>query len=120
MPLANGRHFLSIPGPSVFPDAVLQAMHRPAINIYEGELVEMTYSIFPDLQKVARTTDTALIYICNGHGVWEASVVNTLDEGDKVLVLESGRFAVGWAETAAAFGVEIEYLHAPDRAGVDP
>jgi len=120
MPLANGRHFLSIPGPTVFPDAVLQAMHRPAINIYDGELVEMTYSIFPDLQKVARTEGTPLIYISNGHGVWEASVVNTLDEGDKVLVLESGRFAVGWAETAEAFGVEVEYLHAPDRAGVDP
>lgn len=120
MPLANGRRSLSIPGPSVFPDAVLQAMHRPAINIYDGELVEMAYSLFPDLQKVARTTDTPLIYICNGHGAWEASIVNTLDEGDKVLVLESGRFAVGWGEMAEAFGVQVEYLNAPDRAGVDP
>lgn len=120
MPLANGRRFLSIPGPSVFPDEVLQAMHRPAINIYDGELVDMAYSLFPDLQKVARTTDTPLIYICNGHGVWEASIVNTLEEGDKVLVLESGRFAIGWAEMAEAFGVQVEYLNAPDRAGVDP
>ena len=104
MPLASGRHFLSIPGPSMFPDAVLQAMHRPAINIYDGELVEMAYSLFPDLKKVARTTDTPLIYICNGHGAWEASIVNTLDEGDKALVLESGRFAVGWGEMAEAFG----------------
>ena len=36
MSLAFGREFLSIPGPGVIPDAVLQAMHRPAVDIYEG------------------------------------------------------------------------------------
>lgn len=120
MPLANGRHFLSIPGPSVFPDAVLQAMHRPAINIYEGELVEMAESLFPDLSAIARTTDRAVLYICNGHGVWEASIANTLDEGDKVLVLESGRFAIGWGEMAQKLGADVEILNASDRSGVDP
>ena len=39
---ANGRGYLAIPGPSVMPDAVLQAMHRPSPNIYDGELLEMT------------------------------------------------------------------------------
>ncbi|MGJ8557286.1 MAG: alanine--glyoxylate aminotransferase family protein, partial [Sulfitobacter geojensis] len=39
--LAHGRSYLAIPGPSVMPDAVLQAMHRAAPNIYAGELVNM-------------------------------------------------------------------------------
>ncbi len=39
--LSHGRGYLAIPGPSVMPEAVLQAMHRPAPNIYEGELVDM-------------------------------------------------------------------------------
>ena len=37
----HGREYLAIPGPSVMPEAVLQAMHRAAPNIYEGALVEM-------------------------------------------------------------------------------
>ncbi|WP_340110534.1 pyridoxal-phosphate-dependent aminotransferase family protein [Pikeienuella sp. HZG-20] len=120
MPLANGRHFLAIPGPSVMPDEVLRAMHRPSANIYEGALVDMTFSMIPDLQRIARTTNRAMIFIGNGHAGWEAVVTNTLDPGEKALVLESGRFAVGWGDIAAAHGVEIEVLHAPERRGVDP
>lgn len=120
MPLANGRHFLSIPGPSVVPDEVLRAMHRPATNIYEGPLVDMTATVVADLKRVAMTDGRVMMFIANGHGAWEAAIANTLDPGDKALVLESGRFAVSWAEMAAALGAEIEFLNAPARRGVDP
>ncbi|MEM7544631.1 MAG: aminotransferase class V-fold PLP-dependent enzyme [Pseudomonadota bacterium] len=120
MPLANGRPFLAIPGPSVFPDEVLQAMHRPGINIYEGPLIEMTHTIIADLKKVARGADYAMIYISNGHGGWEAAVSNTLDPGDKALVLDTGRFAVGWAEIASTLGAEPEMLSAAPRRPIDP
>src|SRR5262252_2658577 len=36
MTVSRGREFLSIPGPTNIPDAVLAAMHRPAIDIYTG------------------------------------------------------------------------------------
>ena len=48
------------------------------------------------------------------------AITNTLSRGDKVLVLESGRFAVAWGEMAAFSGVEVEVLEAPDRGPVDP
>jgi alanine-glyoxylate transaminase/serine-glyoxylate transaminase/serine-pyruvate transaminase len=120
MSLANGREFLSIPGPSVVPDAVLQAMSRPAINIYEGEIVETTQTILRDLKPVARTSARPFIYIANGHGAWEAALVNTLSRGERVLVLESGRFAAGWGEMARHMGCEVETLHAAPRRAVDP
>ncbi|MDG0983182.1 MAG: alanine--glyoxylate aminotransferase family protein, partial [Tateyamaria sp.] len=62
----HGRQYLAIPGPSVIPEAVLQAMHRPAPNIYAGELVEMTATIVPDLLRVARTNGKVAMYIGNG------------------------------------------------------
>ena len=120
MPLANGRHFLAIPGPSVMPDEVLRAMHRPGANIYEGKLVEMTFAMLPDLAKVARTAGRPMIYIGNGHAAWEAALVNTLDPGETALVLESGRFAVTWGEMASALGVKVEVLNARPRRAVDP
>jgi len=120
MSLAQGREFLAIPGPSVTPDAVLQAMNRPSINIYEGEIVETTQSILRDLRSVARTTARPFIYIANGHGAWEAALTNTLSRGDTALVLESGRFALGWGEMAAQMGVKVEVLHAAPRRAVDP
>ena len=34
MTVRAGREFLAIPGPTVIPDEVLRAMHRPAVDIY--------------------------------------------------------------------------------------
>ena len=66
MSLKYGIETLSIPGPSVFPDRVLRAMHRRAPNIYEGELIELTETLYPDLKRVACTKGDVAIYIGNG------------------------------------------------------
>lgn len=108
--VAQGREYLAIPGPSVIPDAVLQAMHRPAPNIYAGALVDMTHTLVPDLKRVARTEHHVAIYISNGHGAWEAALSNVVAPGDTVLVPASGRFAHGWAEMAQGLGAEAEII----------
>jgi alanine-glyoxylate transaminase/serine-glyoxylate transaminase/serine-pyruvate transaminase len=110
MPLANGRPYLAIPGPSVMPDRVLQAMHRPAPNIYTGELVDMTETLWPDLRALAGTRGHVALYIANGHGAWEAANTNVFSRGDTALVLSTGRFGIGWAESVAALGVRAEIV----------
>jgi aspartate aminotransferase-like enzyme len=62
MSVANGRELLNIPGPTNIPDAVLAAMHRPAIDIYSGEMLAITRSLHEDLPKVFRTAGPAYIY----------------------------------------------------------
>ena len=120
MTVRNGREFLSIPGPTTVPDEVLSAMHRPAIEIYSGALEDITTTCLEDLRRVFRTRGRTYIYAANGHGAWEAALVNVLSRGDKVLVLESGIFAVGWGEMAAMLGVEVERLPGDWRRAVDP
>src|SRR6266850_8360821 len=120
MTLRAGREFLSIPGPTVIPDAVLAAMQRPAVDIYSGPLVAMTDSLLADLSKLFRTAGRSYIYAANGHGAWEAALTNVLSRGDKVLVLESGRFALGWGEAAAGLGAEVEILAGDWRRAVRP
>ncbi|BDW84310.1 MULTISPECIES: pyridoxal-phosphate-dependent aminotransferase family protein [Roseicyclus] len=119
MSLANGRHYLAIPGPSVMPDRVLQAMHRPAPNIYTGEMVELTHSLVPDLKAVARTKHNVAMYIANGHGAWEAALVNTLSRGDRILILGTGRFCLGWGEMATAMGVDAQVIDFGQRSDID-
>jgi alanine-glyoxylate transaminase/serine-glyoxylate transaminase/serine-pyruvate transaminase len=120
MTVRNGREFLAIPGPTNVPDEVLNAMHRPAIEIYSGALVDITARCLADLKKVFRTEGRAYIYAANGHGAWEAALSNVLSRGDTVLVLQSGRFAVGWGETAAVMGAKVETVAAGWREAVDP
>lgn len=120
MTVRSGREFLSIPGPTTVPDEVLQAMHRPALDIYAGPMLEITHSILADLGKLFRTKGQCYIYIANGHGAWEAALTNVLSRGDKVLVLESGRFAMGWGESAKPMGVDVEVLKGDWRRAVRP
>ena len=108
MTLRAGREFLSIPGPTVIPDAVLAAMQKPAVDIYSGPMVALTASLLADMSKMFRTEGRSYIYAANGHGAWEAALTNVLSRGDKVLVLESGRFAIGWGEAAKMLGAEVE------------
>jgi len=120
MSVRAGREFLSIPGPTVIPDAVLAAMQRPAVDIYSGPLVAQTDTLLSDMAKIFATSGRAYIYAANGHGAWEAALTNVLSRGDKVLVLESGRFALGWGEAAKMLGAEVEILPGDFRRAVRP
>lgn len=108
--LSQGRTYLAIPGPSVMPDAVLQAMHRPSPNIYDGALIDMMPDLTRDLRRVARTGHDVAIYIANGHGTWEAALSNVIAPGETVLAPASGRFTHGWAEMAEGIGAKVQLI----------
>lgn len=120
MSVANGRQFLSIPGPTNVPDEVLQAMNRPALDIYSGAMLGIGESCHQDLRTIFGTKERVYLYAANGHGGWEAAFTNVLSRGDKILVLESGRFAIGWGEMAKMMGAEVEVLPGSMRRAVDP
>ncbi len=120
MPFAHGRELLAIPGPSVAPDRVLRAMHRANPNIYEGELIAVTEGVIADLRRVARSSGEVAVYIGNGHAAWEAAIANILAPDDRALVLSTGRFGLGWAQTARRMGVEAEILDFGFQAPADP
>lgn len=115
-----GRTNMAIPGPSVIPERVLAAMARPMIDIYTGDLVDQSNDAFARLPAIARTSGPVFATMGNGHAAWQMAIDNTMSRGDKVLVLESGRFATLWGEMAAKSGVEVEVLPGTDRGPVDP
>ena len=120
MSLASGRDHLAIPGPSVIPARVLRAMHRPAPNIYAGELVEITESTLRDLARLAGASGEAVLYLGNGHAAWEAALANALAPGERLLALSSGRFGRGWAAMGPGLGIGTEVLDAEPGRPIDP
>jgi alanine-glyoxylate transaminase/serine-glyoxylate transaminase/serine-pyruvate transaminase len=118
MTVRAGREFLAVPGPTNIPDEVLQAMHAPAVELYSEPLVALTDGLLRDLGRVFGTATRPFIYNANGHGAWEAALTNVLSRGDKVLVLESGKFAVDWGDAAARLGAEAEVLNGDWRRAV--
>ena len=110
MPPITGRTYLAIPGPSVVPERVLNAMHRASPNIYEGEIIDFTTEVFSGLKRLAGTKHHVAIYLANGHGGWEAALTNMFSRGDKALSVATGLFGTGWANAARQMGVDVEVL----------
>ncbi len=115
-----GRHYVAIPGPSVLPDRVLAAMHRPAPDIYAPEVAALAAGIAADLKELAGTRAHLAMYLCNGHGTWEAMATNLFSPGDAVLVLVCGTFGHGWAGALQGLGLQPDLIDFGRSAPADP
>ena len=118
--LLRGRNFLMTPGPTNIPDRVLAAMHRPAVDLVDPDFIAVTESCFDDLAGVFRTDSRVFFYTSNGHGAWEAALVNLIGEGDRVLVPSTGVFSWAWGQLASDLGAEVEELEGDWRSAFDP
>jgi alanine-glyoxylate transaminase / serine-glyoxylate transaminase / serine-pyruvate transaminase len=120
MHVNRGRHFLQIPGPTNVPDRVLRALSQPTIDHRGADLASIAREALDGLRRVFQTSGAVVIYPSSGTGAWEASLVNTLSPGDKVLMVETGHFATLWRNMAAKLGLDVEFLAGDWRTGVDP
>ena len=115
----SGRPFLQIPGPTLVPDRIVRAMAQPIIDHRGPRFEALVRDCLDGLKTVFQTERGHIVlYPGSGTGAWEATIVNTLSPGDRVLACVNGHFATGFAKTAAAFGAECDRLELPYGAGV--
>ncbi|HEY9569088.1 MAG TPA: aminotransferase class V-fold PLP-dependent enzyme [Thalassobaculum sp.] len=119
-PLKRGRKFLNTPGPTNVPPRVLSAMHRDTMDLNDPEFLDAAAESFVGLKRVFRTEGEVFSYIANGHGAWEAALVNVLAPGDLVLVPETGHFSSSWAGMAEALGIVVQTVPGDWRRAHDP
>ena len=117
---AVGRHFLQIPGPTNVPDRVLRAMDYPTIDHRGPQFAAIGKKCLDGMKTIFKTRSHVVIYPASGTGAWEAALVNVLQEGDLVLMVETGHFATLWHKMATKLGLETEFLATDWRRGVDP
>ena len=116
----SGRHFLQIPGPTNVPERVLRALARPTIDHRGPEFSQLSHQVLEGLKQIFKTSGHIVIYPSSGTGAWEASLVNTLSPGDRVLMFETGHFATLWRNMAVQLGLDVDFVPGDWRHGVDP
>ena len=116
----SGRHFLQIPGPTNVPDRILKAIDAATIDHRGPDFARMTREILDGLKPIFQTTGPVIVFPASGTGAWEAALVNTLAPGDRVLMSETGQFAVLWRGLAERLGFEVDFLPGDWRRGADP
>lgn len=116
----RGRQFLQTPGPTNVPDRVLRAMHAAALDPTGRAFRQVALDCLASLKPLFRTDSEVFVYAANGHGAWEAALVNALAPGDRVLIPETGNFSAGWRGMAMSLGIECEDILSDWRHGIDP
>src|SRR4029453_643536 len=116
-----GRNFLFVPGPTNVPDRVLRAMVVAMEDHRSSKFPELTRTLFPDLKKLFNCTDgQVFIFPSTGTGAWEASLVNTLSPGDKVLAPRYGQFSTLWIDMMQRLGPHAEVIKVRWGEGARP
>jgi alanine-glyoxylate transaminase / serine-glyoxylate transaminase / serine-pyruvate transaminase len=114
-----GRHFLQIPGPTPVPERILAAMQRQILDHRGVEFGVLGRRVLAGIKPLFKTQGHVIIYPASGSGAWEAGLTNTLSPGDKVLMCETGQFAVLWDAMARRLGLETEVIPTDWRIGAD-
>ena len=118
-PRRAGRHFLQIPGPTPVPDRILKAMAMPVIDHRGPEFKKLGQRVLSGIKTIFKTANPVFIFPASGTGAWEAALVNTLSPGDKVLMYETGHFAMLWRNMAVKLGLQPEFIESDWRSGAD-
>ncbi|MCX8081821.1 MAG: alanine--glyoxylate aminotransferase family protein [bacterium] len=98
---------LFTPGPTSVPEEVLLEMASPIMHHRTDEFIKIAGEVFEGLKYVFQTKNDVFIIASSGTGAMEASVVNFLSEGDKVIVISGGKFGERFKEISTAYKLDV-------------
>ncbi len=101
------KEYLYTPGPVTVPQEVLLKLAEPMYHHRTPRFRKMFAEVTQKLKTVFRTENDILTFTSSGTGAMEASFVNFLSPGDKVIIINGGKFGERWTNLAKAYGVEF-------------
>ena len=101
---------LLTPGPTPLPEEVRLALAKDMIHHRKQDFVRIMERVQPGLQYLFGTGQQVLPLTCSGTGAMYAAVTNLFAPGEKVLVVEGGKFGERWREIAQAHGLSVTSL----------
>jgi aspartate aminotransferase-like enzyme len=114
------KKYLLAPGPTPVPSEVLLAMAEPIIHHRTPQFEALFAEVQEGLKRLFKTSQDVLILAASGTGAMEAAVSNTTSPGDRVLVVNGGKFGERWAKIAASYGLTVTELKVEWGRAVEP
>ncbi|MBQ9452717.1 MAG: alanine--glyoxylate aminotransferase family protein [Desulfovibrio sp.] len=111
---------LLTPGPTPLPERVRLALAKDMIHHRKRAFMDTMMQVQERLRILFGTADTVLPLSCSGTGAMTAAVHSLFTPGQRVLVVEGGKFGQRWHEIASQRGLEVTSLAVPWGKGVEP
>ncbi len=102
-----------LPGPTNVPNRVMRAMLAPIINHRSDDFVELYTDVIEKTQKVFETQNDIVALSASGTGAVEASVINLVKKGDKIIIPVNGEFSNRLSQLIEGQGANVVRLQTP-------
>ena len=102
-----------LPGPTNVPNRVMRAMLAPIINHRSDDFVELYTDVIEKTQKVFETQNDIVALSASGTGAVEASVINLVKKGDKIIIPVNGEFSNRLSQLIEGQGANVVKLETP-------
>src|SRR5919199_583655 len=114
------EYLVMLPGPTNVPNKVMNAMLEPIINHRSDDFRILYKAIVEKTQKVFQTNGDIILLTTSGTGVVEASVINLIRKGDKVIIPVNGEFGMRLADLIESWGGQAIRIKSPvDKWNID-
>ena len=90
------KYRLFAPGPTPVSEETSLAMAQPIIHHRTKSFEKVLEEVRGGLKWLFQTKNEVLIIASSGTGAMEGAIVNTLSPGDKVIVVDGGKFGERW------------------------
>lgn len=104
------KRYLLAPGPTPVPPEVLLSMAMPIIHHRSPDFLPVLDSAKKGLQWLFQTKNDVLILASTGTGGMVGAVNNFFNPGEKVLVINGGKFGERWTKISQAYGLKVEEI----------
>jgi len=111
---------LRLPGPTAVPERVREALARPVISHRGPEFRAILRRTEEMIQPLLGTSNRVFFFASSGTGMMEASLVNILGPGERLLIVINGQFGERFTEIALALGAQVDLLEIPWGLAIDP
>src|SRR4030067_684925 len=104
------KRYLLAPGPTPVPPEVLLSMAMPIIHHRSPDFLPVLDSAKKGLQWLYQTKNDVLILCSTGTGGMVGAVNNFFNQGDKVLVINGGKFGERWTKICKNYGLDVDEI----------
>jgi len=114
------RHILLTPGPTPLPPEVLKCLSEPIAYHRTPQARKIIGEATAMLKEVFQTAADIFTITSSGTGAMEASMVNFLSPGDKIIAAHAGKFGERWAKMASHYGFQTVEVTSPYGFAIKP
>jgi aspartate aminotransferase-like enzyme len=114
------KTYLLAPGPTPVPEAVNLEMAAPMVHHRTPQFSKIFGEAAEDAKYLFQTKQDVIILASTGTGGMESCITNLFSPGDKVLVVNGGKFGERWGKISQAYGLEPVWINVEWGQAVDP